>query len=279
MEGYHVMATHPQLLPVQGLEGSAFAYRQMPPEVAPMSPYLTVLAKEMNERLTPAQFKEMNIYFMKVLNEGMAGMTHAKDIEVAEELRHIDLPEDLVQMTIEWRRQLNLAIMQSHKKKGMDIPDLNDVDAKRFATSVNFCFPHYFLLPTYGSASSYRIRPLGPEECLFELWSLTRFPEGTDRPPIKTPTPMSFNDPRWPPIPMQDFSNLPKQQRGLHTKGFEFMRLSHQVEGLISNYQRLIDGYLLNLGYDRLTPAAHKVSGCIDVGVADLGFSPTSTVR
>jgi hypothetical protein len=50
------------------------------------------------------------------------------------------------------------------------------------------------------------------------------------------------------------------------------MRLSNQMEGLISNYQRLIDGYLGGLGYDKLTPAAHKVSGCIDVPIADLGF-------
>ena len=85
--------------------------------------------------------------------------------------------------------QLNDAVMAAHKEKGMDIPDLHEMDAKRYATSVNFCFPHYFLLPTFGSASSYRIRPLGPEECLFELWSLTRYPEGEQPPPIKTPTP------------------------------------------------------------------------------------------
>jgi hypothetical protein len=50
------------------------------------------------------------------------------------------------------------------------------------------------------------------------------------------------------------------------------MRLSNQMEGLISNYQRLIDGYLAGQGYDKLLPAAHKVSGSIDVPVADLGF-------
>ena len=27
-------------------------------------------------------------------------------------------------------------------------------------------------------------------------------------------------------IPAQDFSNLPRQQQGLHARGFEFMRLS-----------------------------------------------------
>jgi hypothetical protein len=140
----------------------------------------------------------MNIYFMKVLNEGMAGMTHKKDIEVAESLRNTDLPEDMVQAMLAWRRKLNQAVMDAHNKAGMDIPDLHEVDEKRAASSVNFCFPHYFLLPTYGSASSYRIRPLGPEECLFELWSLTRFPPGEEPPPIKTPTPMAFDDPRWP---------------------------------------------------------------------------------
>jgi hypothetical protein len=174
--------------------------------------------------------------------------------------------------TVAWRKKLNDAVVAEHKRQGMDIGDLNDVDAKQFATSVNFCFPHYFLLPTYGSASSYRIRPLGPEECLFELWSLTRFPPGVTPPKIQTPTPMAPDDPRWPPIPTQDFSNLPRQQRGLHAKGFEFMRLSSQMEGLIGNYQRLIDGYLAGLEYERLLPAARKVSGCIDVPIADLGF-------
>ena len=40
------------------------------------------------------------------------------------------------------------------------------------AYPVEFCFPHYFLLPMFGNMSSYRIRPLGPEKCLFELYSL-----------------------------------------------------------------------------------------------------------
>jgi hypothetical protein len=113
---------------------------------------------------------------------------------------------------------------------------------------------------------------LGPEECLFELWSLTRFPDGETPPPIKTPEPWAPDDPRWPPIPTQDFSNLPRQQLGLHTKGFEFMRLSNKAEGLISNYQRLIDGYLAGIEPPKLLDAVQKVSGCIDVPCKELGF-------
>ena len=83
---------------------------------------------------------------------------------------------------------------------------------------------------------------------------------------------VGVNDPRWPPIPTQDFSNLPRQQQGLHTKGFEFMRLSNQAEGLISNYQRLIDGYLAGVEKEKLVKAVQQVSGCIDVPCRDLGF-------
>ena len=172
----------------------------------------------------------------------------------------------------EWRRKLNDAVVAQHRTQGMDIGDLNQIDEKELASSVNFAFPHYFLLPTYGSASSYRIRPLGPEECLFELYSLTRYPEGETPPPVKTPEPWAHNDPRWPPIPTQDFSNLPRQQQGLHTKGFEFMRLSDQAEGLISNYHRLIDGYLAGVEKEKLVKAVQQVSGCIDVPCRDLGF-------
>ncbi len=76
----------------------------------------------------------------------------------------------------------------------------------------------------------------------------------------------------WPPIPAQDFSNLPRQQKGLHSKSFEFMRLSDRIEGLISNFERVIDGFLAGLRYDALLPAIHKTNTTIDVPIVDLGF-------
>ena len=74
-------------------------------------------------------------------------------------------------------------------------------------------------------------------------------------------------------IPAQDFSNLPKQQKGLHAKGFEYMRLSDQIEGLISNFERVVDGFLAGLPYDRLLPGIQRTNTTIDVPVADLGIS------
>lgn len=271
-EGYHVMATHPQLLIPGSRPGKEQMYVRLPEEDVFSTRYLTLPKAPMPGEVASKDFIDLNIHFMKVLNEGMAGMTHAKDIAVAEQLRETDLPANPREADRTWRRTLHDAVMAAHKAQGMDIGDLHEVEALKAGLSVNFCFPHYFLLPTYGSASSYRIRPLGPEECLFELWSLTRFPEGETPPPIKTPTPMAFDDPRWPPIPAQDFANLPRQQKGLHSKGFEYMRLSDQMEGMISNNHRLIDGYLAGLDGATLARAAQQVSGPIDAPARDLGF-------
>ena len=66
------------------------------------------------------------------------------------------------------------------------------------------------------------------------------------------------DDPRVPPIPAQDFSNLPRQQRGLHARGFEYMRLSEQAEGGISNFERTIDGFLAGLPHEQLLPALRR---------------------
>ena len=67
-----------------------------------------------------------------------------------------------------------------HRDRGRDIPDLNELEAQGLNEPMGYCFPHYFVLPMYSSASSYRFRPLGPEETLMEIWSLTRFPAGDE---------------------------------------------------------------------------------------------------
>jgi hypothetical protein len=53
------------------------------------------------------------------------------------------------------------------------------------------------------------------------------------------------------------------------------MRLSHRVEGLLSNFERLIDGYLAGVPDGLLVAAARHVNVGIDVPVSDLGFGPT----
>src|SRR5205085_8652292 len=123
-----------------------------------------------------------------------------------------------------------------------------------------YVFPHWFVLPMYSSASSYRFRPLGPEETLMEIWSLTRAVPGESRERPTPPEVWEYDDPRWPPIPAQDFGNMPKQQRGIHAKGFEYMRISPSAEGHLSNMERTVDGFLAGLPYTKLMRALREVN-------------------
>ena len=52
------------------------------------------------------------------------------------------------------------------------------------------------------------------------------------------------------------------------------MRLSDQMEGLISNFHRTLDTYLAKLPADVRARAQMKVSGPIDMPVFDLGVEP-----
>jgi len=245
MEGWHVPQTHPPLrLPV----------------LSPAS--------------DPRAYVDMYVESMRTLSIGMAGMTHQIDVHIAEGLRDLELPADPMLAAATWRRTLNDAVVVWWKANGVEIADLNELDQLGYSAPIGFCFPHTFILPTYSSASAYRFRPHGPEETLMEIWSLTRFPEGAEPAGKPTaPTPKTPNDPSWPPIPGQDFSNIPKQQKGLHNRGFKYMRLAKNIEGLISNFERVVDGFLASLSYEELVPAIQKTNTTIDVPLVDLGFS------
>jgi phenylpropionate dioxygenase-like ring-hydroxylating dioxygenase large terminal subunit len=249
VEAYHVPQTHPQL-------------------VIP-----TRYGRRDGDTFDPRAFVEADIGYLRTMSEGMAGMVHADDVRIAEGLRDIELPADAEAAIATWNRALNDAVTTWHRDRGADIPDLNDLEARGLNQEFFPCFPHYFVLPMYSSATAYRFRPLGPEETLMELWSLTRFPEGREPARPSTPEVWECDDPRWPPIPTQDFSNLPRQQQGLHARGFEYMRLSSGLEGHISNFERTVDGYLAGRPHEQLLPALRAVNVYpFDRPIADLGF-------
>jgi hypothetical protein len=250
VEMYHVVQTHPQL-------------------VIP-----TRFGMPDRESFDPRAFIDADIQYLREMCEGMDGMTHVNDVRIAESLRATVLPADPALATETWNRTLNTAVMDWHRGRGCDMPDLNELD--RLGLNVTFypCFPHFFVLPMYSSASSYRFRPLGPEETLMEIWSLARVPESDDEyEPPPPPEVWDVDDPRWPPIPAQDFSNLPRQQQGLHARGFEYMRLSRGLEGHISNFERTIDGFLSGRPHDQLLPALRAVNVYpFEQSICDLGW-------
>ena len=249
MEQYHVIEAHPQLVD--------------PKRFPPRDP----------AAFDPRTWLDAEIRYLHTMSEGMAGMVHASDVRIAEGMRDIELPAEPGPAIETWKYVFNDAVVRWHREQGHVLPDLNELETTGMNEPMGYCFPHFFVLPMYSSASSYRFRPLGPEETLMEIWSLARFPEGQE--PVKPTPPEVWEcyDPRWPPIPTQDFSNLPRQQKGLHAKGFEYMRLSEQIEGQISNFERTIDGFLAGLPYEQLLPALQSINVYpFDKPILDLGF-------
>jgi phenylpropionate dioxygenase-like ring-hydroxylating dioxygenase large terminal subunit len=235
-EQYHVVEAHPQL-------------------VIPGMRYGAPDGKD-----DPRSFIDAEIQYLRTMSEGMGGMVHANDVKLAEGLRDLDLPDDRQEAMATWYAALNDAVRDSHREAGSDMPDLNELEAQGLNEPMAYCFPHWFVLPMYSSASSYRFRPLGPEETLMEIWSLIRYPKGEEPGPPTPPDVWEWDDERWPPIPAQDFSNLPRQQQGLHAKGFEYLRLSEKAEGHLSNFERVLDGFLAGRSHEELLPALRELN-------------------
>lgn len=256
MEGYHTMKTHPQL---QAL--SAF------------NMYGSDGEQPINQRQLDAR-GHVNLFakFLARLSSGMAGMVHGSEAEIADAMRDMDLPDDPMEALAAYVTRVKDEIYRQGLERGLPVPDLNSIDTVDPHRTVEFIFPHYFLLPFYGAMSAYRIRPLTAETCAFEIWSLAFLPDDGSHERVRAPVVLPHDSPEFPEIPRQDYDNLPLQQLGLHAAGFDYMRLSKQAEGLISNYQRLIDGYLAGLDPEKLAAAQHVVNDGFEHPIAELGF-------
>jgi nitrite reductase/ring-hydroxylating ferredoxin subunit len=259
MEGYHVMATHPQLHAVTAPEMRTYGQDHPGDDTPPGS-------------ASAREFVEVSIRHLAKLSEGMGGMVHPREVAIAQGLRGMDLPDEVGPAMIAFYTQLREGITAQGREQGMPVPDLNQLAADYPFKAVEYFFPNYFLLPMFSAMIGYRIRPLAAESCLFEIFSLAFVPPDEQRETPSAPIPTGHDDPSYPEIPRQDYSNLPQQQLGLHAQGFEFMRLSPEMEGMISNYQRLIDGYLAGVDPAILAAGAARASGGFDAPVVDIGF-------
>ena len=111
-----------------------------------------------------------------------------------------------------------------------------------------YCFPHFFVLPMYSSATSYRFRPLGPEETPHGHVVAHPVPARRRAGDAARPRALGRTTTRGGrPSRRRTSRTCPSNSAGLHARTFEYMRLSERNEGHISNYQRVIDGFLAGL--------------------------------
>ena len=256
-EGYHTMKTHPQLHRLSAL-GNSYGN--------------DADGLVINRGLSGKQTVNMHVDFMARLSSGMGGMVHDSEVAVMEGLRDMDVPDDPMAATMAFYGRAYEEITKDALARGAPMFDIGKVSQEVEFHAVEFMFPHFFLLPMMGAMSSYRIRPLTAETCLFEIWSLVLRPEGEAFDTPKRPTMPPYDSPDFPEIPRQDYYNLPLQQLGLHASHFDHMRLSKDTEGMISNYQRLIDGYLAELDPEVLAKGSRIVNCGFEAPITDIGF-------
>ena len=260
LEGYHVPQTHPQMMgkargktgfAAQKGGGSSLASATAPARTGP-------------------EVGELTRDWLKGMGDDMDSWILSKDLDIMADLGFDWLPADPAEAARQYLPRVNDEIVARNRALGIPIGDLNAASAGGARPGVYFAFPNTFILPWFGNAVWYRFRPAGPESTIFEIRS-TSFAAPGETPEIPQGyTELSCDDGGWPLVPRQDLSNLISHQRGLHTQGFEFMRLSKDIEGRISNFEQLIDGYLAGLSNDRITPQLRHGNGPIDVPAQDV---------
>lgn len=251
-EAYHVSATHPQLEKV----GSEIVYGDRTDgemmfenltytttdnghgyfyggEKTPMAGHVQGEVRNMDE-LIEAMAARMNL-----TAEGLQAMILPGDIELVLSLKEKNLPAGTNVGAEYVKLQYETAARQ-----GRPMPKLTPEHVGKWG-GVNFIFPNLLILPQAGNAAIYRSRPhpTDPDQCIFEIRSITTLPAGQTGPRAEV---QQVADPKADLglIPQQDLSNLPRIQTGLHSKGMKQVWLAANQEKLILNMHREMDRYL-----------------------------------
>jgi phenylpropionate dioxygenase-like ring-hydroxylating dioxygenase large terminal subunit len=236
-EGWHVMATHPQLT-----LGAGEAYPATVPEYTVFeNGHSRFQGRDDPAVRTLGKGKGAQGFLdsMRLLWEGQDAMVLERDVRVFEGVRNRVGPGE------EYSSAAVKALIEY--AAGAGIPLRPTPESIRLWGGEVFCFPNFFYLPMYSNSLSYRIRPYqdDPEMCRFEVWSLTMPAAGQELPRARLKGRFAPDDTEnWGRIPRQDFSNLARQQRGLHSRSFREHRLATEWERAISNMHEELDRYL-----------------------------------
>jgi phenylpropionate dioxygenase-like ring-hydroxylating dioxygenase large terminal subunit len=252
LEGYHVPATHPQLETaaaafIYGDDVSgdtAYAHDNHMYETFPRGHgrfyggQSTPMAGKVS---TPGDPVDAMAARLNLLVEGMDAMILKEDVELVRSLKGKSIPEDS-SLGAEYVKALYSTA--AAEQRPMPRPEREVMDM--WGGEI-FIFPNLMILPQAGNAMMYRVRPDGfdPDSCVFEIYSTKTFPAAQEVPRAVVQPMTDVTDPeQFLQIPRQDFSNIPRIQKGLHTSGCKQVWLASYYEMMILNLHQEIDRYL-----------------------------------
>lgn len=251
-EAFHVPATHPQLEKhgaevVRGLRDDAeFTHRSVTYEVfahghgrffggkkTPMAGHVKELQGDPLDAMANR---------LQLLVDGLDAMVLQEDVDLLKTLRGKPIPAGS-SLGAEYVRALYARAAEQQRP----MPKLTPENLAMWGGEV-FIFPNLMVLPQAGNTMIYRVRPDGfdPERCIFEIFSTKTYPAGVKPPRAAVQQVTDLNDPAQVRlIPRQDIGNIPRIQKGLHSRGIRQTWLAEQQEKIILNMHQELDRYLL----------------------------------
>ncbi len=231
-EGYHVMQTHPQLLMGGGEEVGEYTAAAI--DYTAFKNGHSRFQSETYDRAVASG--EQFIAYARMLAEGQDAMTLDSDVRVFDGVRnrvgdHPDFSTAAIAALYDYAAGAGIPMAPLSEKMILWGGEI-------------YMFPNYLMLPMYGNCLCYRSRPYNddPEWCQFDVWSLTTYPVGQEPERAELLGVFDKEDTEhWGLIPRQDFSNIEAQQRGLHSMGFDHLRLSNKYEISIANMHEELD--------------------------------------
>lgn len=234
IESFHVIATHPQILPTTGDANTQYDNYEGSP---------------VNRMITPFGVHSPHIEQPpeQEIVKAMSAGVRRKFGPAADKL--LNIPEGVTAR----RFMADLARRTVSAESGLDLSHATDsemLDALQY-----FVFPNFFPWGGYGSNIVYRFRPArrSPDWCLMEVILINNPPKDQPRP---APAKMRLlgDDERWadaePQLSSlaavfeQDFGNMPSVQRGLKASKTGVVQLGDYQECRIRDLHRQVDRYM-----------------------------------
>lgn len=253
LEGYHVPATHPQL----EVPSANFIYGDDVSGPTPQYSHLdhlyeafphghgrfaggtkTPMAGHTRSAGDPVDLMAARL---NLLVEGLDAMVLKEDVDLVRALKGKPIPEGST-LGGEYVK----ALYATAAAQNRPMPKLEKAVLDQWGGEI-FVFPNLMILPQAGNCMMYRVRPNGfdPDSCIFEIFSTKTYPAAQPVPRAEVQKMTDVSDPeQFRQIPLQDFSNVHRIQKGLHTKGCKQIWLANYYEQIILNMHQEMDRYL-----------------------------------
>jgi hypothetical protein len=244
-EAYHVQGTHPQFLfniedyTKSGAHGLHGTFWYPSPEGSVYG--LTQSSRIKRDRHT--DFRKYLVGFTREMYEEVDAVISENAYEAAKRVM-ANLPADASEEETmsKWMQYR----FEAAEADGSGLPSLTAEDVA--ASNVDWhVFPNCVFLHSLDSVLWYRARPNGrdPHSCIFDVWSLGRFPPGKE-PPLNREFFNHWKDGPWGRVFVQDFQNLEQVQLGMKSRAFKGARTNPVQERAVSNFHKVLREFMLN---------------------------------